>query len=43
MTICISLIAAGIILSALLVTIICMNSSRITRLEEERDYHDLEY
>ena len=39
----VSLLIAWIVFSALLVTIICMNSSRISRIEEERDYHVLEY
>lgn len=34
MTIIISIIATWILFSALLVTIICMNSSRLSRIEE---------
>ena len=33
----ISIVAAWILFSALLVTILCMNSSRISRQEEEND------
>ena len=34
-TIIISIVVAWILFSALLVTIICMNSSRLSRLDEE--------
>ena len=39
----VSLLIAWIVFSALLVLALCRNSRRITSIEEERDYHDLEY